>query len=58
MANVALTKPLSARLYDLSDPKQRAQWEQLWLLGGRGTNVGPTPQRPKPGTRLSVVSSN
>jgi hypothetical protein len=56
MANIALTKPLSSRLYDLSDPKQRAQWEQLWLLGGLGA-VRPAPmQRPKSGVRLSVVS--
>ncbi|HWG05844.1 MAG TPA: hypothetical protein VG271_12595 [Beijerinckiaceae bacterium] len=49
MANIAETKPQSlTRLYDLSDPKQRAQWEQQWLMGRRGLPAPQQFKRPKP----------
>jgi hypothetical protein len=49
MANIAETKPQSlTRLYDLSDPKQRAQWEQQWLMGRRGLAAPQQFKRPKP----------
>ena len=58
MANIAVTKPQSLmKLYDLSDPRQRAQWEQQWLMGRRGLADLPQPRRPKP-VPLSVVSPN
>ncbi len=58
MANIAVTKPQSlTKLYDLSDPKQRAQWEQQWLMGRRGLAAPPQFKRPKP-VPLSLVSSS
>jgi hypothetical protein len=57
MANASQVRSQSSvKLYDLSDPKQRAQWEQQWLLRGRGIVLQPMPpQRPRT-VSLSVVS--